>query len=100
MFVIKNTRIAVANLILASVELKIHCLICAIHLQLLPVLSQHIDYLVGARRVLIAPSCSPAILGKVAKSFLLTLGGYEMAAKLVAWGGVILPPPPTWLYEG
>jgi hypothetical protein len=68
-------------------------MLCAMHLQCLvfPVFSRHIGYLVGARRVLVAPSCSPAIFRKVAESFLVTHSGYEQAAKKVA-GGVILPP--------
>lgn len=78
MFVSENTRIAVAILFLASVELKIHCMLCAFHLQLLvlPVLSRHIGYLVGARRVLFAPSCSPAIFRKSR----LSPSSYEIAA--------------------
>ena len=66
MSIFKKTRIAVENSSLASVELKIHCMVCAVHLQgfALPVLSRHIGYMVDARRVLIAPSCSPAIFRK------------------------------------
>ena len=93
MSIFKNTRIAVKNVFLASVELKIHCMVCAVHLQglVLPVLSSHIGYLVGARQVLIAPSCSPAIFRKSRQSVSVTANGYKLAAKRVAWG-LILPP--------
>ena len=30
-------------------------------------------------------------LGKVTEAFLSTLSGYEMAAKIVAWGVILLP---------
>ena len=58
------------NVGVASVELKIHCMLCAVHLQyfVLPVLSRHIGYPVSARHVLIAPSCSSAIFRKSRRS--------------------------------
>ena len=59
---------AVGILFLANVELKLYCMLYAVHMLylLLPVLSLHIGYLVGARLVLSPPSCSPSYLGKVA----------------------------------
>jgi len=58
-----NVGVAFVILFLASVELKIYCMLYAVHnlYLLLPVLSRHIGYLVGARLVLMSPSCSSAI---------------------------------------
>ena len=54
--------VAVGILFQTSVELKICCMLYAVHklYLLLPVLSHHIGYqLVDARLVLFSPSCSP-----------------------------------------
>jgi hypothetical protein len=63
MSVLENMKIAVESFFLDSVELKIHCMLCAVHFQclILPVSSRRIGHLVDARRVLIAPFCSPAM---------------------------------------
>ena len=66
MSVSENMGEAVENLFLTSVELKLYCMLSAVHklYLLLPVLSHHIGYLVDARLVLFPPSCSPIIFGK------------------------------------
>ena len=66
MSVLKINGVAVGILFLTSVELKLYCMLYAVHnlYLLLPVLSRHIGYLVGARLVLFSPSCSPIIFGK------------------------------------
>ena len=56
---------AVGIFFLTSVELKLCCMLYAVHklYLLLPVLSRHFG-LVGARLVLFLPSCSPIIFGR------------------------------------
>ena len=101
----ENMGKAVEITLLSWLKAEIYVISC-----LLPVLSRHFGYLVIATLVLTPPSCSPAIFRKVTRAFLFTHSGYEMAAKIVAWG-VILPPSllhmrvnifgqPTWLAAG
>ena len=73
--------VAVAVVVQASVELRINCMLYPVHkwALLLPVLSHHIGYLVGAGLVLIPPC-----LGKVTIAFSLTCNGYKIAAKIIA----------------
>ena len=70
-----------------SVELKICCMLYAVrnlHL-LLPVLRHHIGYLVDARLILISISGNPATF-RIRNYSVSVTTGYEMAAKIVAWG--------------
>jgi len=57
---------------------------------------RHFGFVSGARIVLIAPSCSPAIFRKSHQSASLKFQGYEIAAKIEAWG-VFLPPPCVYM---
>jgi len=83
-----------------SVELKVYFILYAVHklYLLLPVLSRHIDHLVGSRLVLSLSSCSHVISGQFTKAFPLTPSGYKMTAKTVAWRVLLHPPATSCLY--
>ena len=84
MSIAKNVGVAVGIVLLTSVELKIDCMLYAIHkLNTTSSLGRHPGYLVGARFVLFPPSCSLSYSGKLTKAFPLTPTGYKMAAKKV-----------------
>ena len=61
MSVSENMGTAVEILFLTRLELQLYCMLYAVHklYVLLPVLSRHIGYLVGARPVRFSPSCGP-----------------------------------------
>ena len=84
---------AVGILLLTSVELKVYCMLYAVHklYVLLPVLSCRFGYLVGVRLVLFSPFCSPIIFGKVTKAFPLIPCGSKMADQNVGLGSFSSP---------